>query len=468
MSEATATTTQSNGTALVPAKRSGNALTADGYRFQNLDEVWRFAQQASRSGIVPSNYRDNPAAILTAIQMGSEIGITPMTSLRSIAVINGRPSLYGPAAKALVLNSGLCEEFEEWYELDGKHVPRPTPEQYHKEGFTAVCKTKRKGHKHPKETSFSVADAKEAKLWQKRGSNGQDTPWITAPLRMLMFRARGFNLQDQFPDVLQGIYSSIEEAQDIEGDYTVVDAMASPAAANTPPTGTFAAEDATVEPATETKPEDEKAAKQAEAERQIDKSVGEASGTKPKKGKGKAAGGESAAQPAQAEPPAQANPAEAPKAAEPTPPPQANPSAEWLAELEKEFHSMCEAITNAKTHDDLKPLQGSYAKRSAEIKKDPEKAKHPQCIEFMRELALKWYSKRILVCANLIECQQVAPFLTNPKLKEAVGEEYLAKLTKVYDTHYKELGKKPKNAEPDDMMFGGDAPPSSGPYESGQ
>jgi hypothetical protein len=53
--------------------------------------------------------------------------------------------------------------------------------------------------------TFSVADAKQAGLWQRRGANGQPTPWVTYPQRMLRARALGLALRDVFADVLMGL-----------------------------------------------------------------------------------------------------------------------------------------------------------------------------------------------------------------------------------------------------------------------
>jgi hypothetical protein len=56
-------------------------------------------------------------------------------------------------------------------------------------------------------TSFSVADAKRANLWGKKG------PWTQYPARMLKWRARGFNLADNFGEVLKGL-KTIDELMD--------------------------------------------------------------------------------------------------------------------------------------------------------------------------------------------------------------------------------------------------------------
>lgn len=122
------------------------------------------------------------------------MGLAPMQALQNIAVINGKPSVYGDAMMALVQASPVCEDIEEYIENEG--TPNPV----------AVCMAKRKGRK-PVVAKFSVEDAKRAGLWGKGG------PWTAYPKRMLQMRARGFALRDAFPDVLKGMITA-EEAQD--------------------------------------------------------------------------------------------------------------------------------------------------------------------------------------------------------------------------------------------------------------
>lgn len=75
----------------------------------------------------------------------------------------------------------------------------------------AICTVWRKGQAEPTTRTFSIADAKRAKLWGKPG------PWTEYPARMLQMRARSFALRDAFPDVLKGL-RTVEELQDIPPD----------------------------------------------------------------------------------------------------------------------------------------------------------------------------------------------------------------------------------------------------------
>jgi hypothetical protein len=165
-----------------------------GFAPANLTEAIQFSDMLASSNMVPKQYQGKPQDILVCVQWGYEMGLAPMQALQNIAVINGKPSVYGDAAMALVQASPVCEDVEEFFENEGS--PNPI----------AVCIAKRKGRK-PVIVKFSVEDAKRAGLWGKQG------PWSAYPKRMMQMRARGFALRDAFPDVLKGMITA-EEAQD--------------------------------------------------------------------------------------------------------------------------------------------------------------------------------------------------------------------------------------------------------------
>jgi hypothetical protein len=159
-----------------------------------MDDAYRFAKMVASSEFAPKDFRGKPESCLLAIQAGSEVGLSPMQSLQSIAVINGRPSIWGDSAMALVQASPVCEYVREYVEGDGDNL-------------VAVCEAKRRGYPAPTVVRFSVADAKKAALWGKSG------PWQQYPTRMLALRARGFALRNAFADALRGLITA-EEAQD--------------------------------------------------------------------------------------------------------------------------------------------------------------------------------------------------------------------------------------------------------------
>ena len=155
----------------------------------NMKEAMEFAGLLAKSDIVPKDYQGKPGNVLVAIQWGMEIGLQPMQAMQNIAVINGRPSIWGDAMIALVRASPSFEYITETQ--DDKQ---------------ATCIIKRKGEPEAIRT-FSMDDAKRAGLTVKSG------PWTQYPKRMMQMRARSWALRDVFPDVLKGMICA-EEALD--------------------------------------------------------------------------------------------------------------------------------------------------------------------------------------------------------------------------------------------------------------
>lgn len=159
---------------------------------RNLQEAMNLARIMADSDMVPKDYRGKPANVLVAVQMGRELGLSPMQSIQNISVINGRPSVWGDAMLALCSAHPSCEDVVESYDSSAE---------------TATCVVRRRG-REPIARTFSVPDAKKAGLWGKQG------PWQQYPQRMLQMRARAFALRDGFADVLRGL-GMAEENQDI-------------------------------------------------------------------------------------------------------------------------------------------------------------------------------------------------------------------------------------------------------------
>lgn len=172
-------------TQIVPSQHTGFM------DFSRIDAAIECCKMIAKASFCPKDFRGKPEEVLCAIQYGMEIGLSPMQAIQSIAVINGKPSIYGDGL------IGLCLSFSECEYID---------EQFDEKTMIATCKVKRKGR--PEVISaFSKEKAINAKLW------GKDGPWKTYPERMLKMRARGFALRDAFADRLKGIITA-EEARD--------------------------------------------------------------------------------------------------------------------------------------------------------------------------------------------------------------------------------------------------------------
>jgi len=184
---------------------------------KSFDEAFKFCQMMSETDLCPDSYKPstflnrvcgqdqkarlNPENIKKAKEMsvnnifiacsyGGTLGLNPFQSLQGIAMVNGKPSVYGDTLLGLV--RPLCDDFQEWFD---------------DQTGTAFCVIRRKGSQHPIQSKFSYQDAQRAGLTSKKG------PWTQYPERMLKMRARGFAIRDAFPDVLSGVITR-EEAED--------------------------------------------------------------------------------------------------------------------------------------------------------------------------------------------------------------------------------------------------------------
>ena len=158
-----------------------------------VKDPMRACTMLAKSDLTPAGYRNKPEDIFIAISYGHELKLNPLASLQGIAVINGKPSVYGDAMLALCRKHPAFEDIQESITGTG-------------ENMKAVCKIKRKGQSWS-EYTFTIAMARKAGLLNKKG------PWQTHLERMMQMRARGFVLRDVFADALGGVITT-EEAED--------------------------------------------------------------------------------------------------------------------------------------------------------------------------------------------------------------------------------------------------------------
>lgn len=163
---------------------------------KGFKEAMEMANVLAKSNVVPKEMIGRPESCFVAIGFGMELGLPPLQAIQNIMVVNGRPSIWGDAALALVKASGQVQSIEE-----------DAPDIALKQKYGRCKIVTHDGQ--VTERRFSIEDAQRAKLWTKEG------PWQTYPGRMLQMRARSWALRDAAPQVLKGIQFR-EEMADIE------------------------------------------------------------------------------------------------------------------------------------------------------------------------------------------------------------------------------------------------------------
>lgn len=185
----------------MPSDSLARVSPAFSLQIATFAEAREIAATLCKTNFVPTAYRGKPDEALAAIMMGGELGLGPMQSLQGIAVIGGKPTVWGDLALALVQ---VHPDFQ-------GHIESLTSDR-----SRADCTVKRRG-KPDLTRSFTVQMAQRAKLWGKEG------PWTSYPERMLQMRARAWALRDQFADALRGlqIREEVLDYDSVSGTVTV-------------------------------------------------------------------------------------------------------------------------------------------------------------------------------------------------------------------------------------------------------
>lgn len=146
------------------------------------------AEALTRTNFVPEAYRGKPGEATAAILLGAEVGLSPLTALRSVYLVKGTPAMYTRALVALVLSQGhrvwTVSERDDAVTVAGQ----------------------RKGSDKVEESTWTIARATAAGL-AKSNPN-----YRSNPRAMLWARAAGDVARRVAPDVLLGIpEGSVEE-----------------------------------------------------------------------------------------------------------------------------------------------------------------------------------------------------------------------------------------------------------------
>jgi hypothetical protein len=166
---------------------------AYGPAFSRYEIAKRIAHVLANSNLVPDEYRGRPNDVFVAINMGHEVGLGEFAAVQSIAVIEGKPCLYGDGLIGVVRASPKCMWIKETISDDGK---------------IATCETQRRDDPQTISAAYSMDDAVQAGIHTKFN-------WKKHPKRMLQMRARAYCLRDAYPDLLKGL-GVVEERQDHE------------------------------------------------------------------------------------------------------------------------------------------------------------------------------------------------------------------------------------------------------------
>jgi hypothetical protein len=154
-------------------------MTREGVQLNTFEEAFRYATAVVRSGLAPKG--DNAEAVVVKLQIGAELGLTPMRALAGVVVVNGKPTLEGHLALGLIRSKGYPVEVFAEGEGDNRR---------------GVFVSKRDGKDIRVE--FSLADAKRAGLASKETYKSYLDD-------MLIWKAVSRASKRYFSDVINGL-----------------------------------------------------------------------------------------------------------------------------------------------------------------------------------------------------------------------------------------------------------------------
>jgi hypothetical protein len=156
-----------------------------------LPTYMELASRIANTEFVPTPLRRRPEAVLAALLSGAERGLGPMESLRSVHVIEGKPTLSAEAMRALVLAAGHEIEIVESTAAKATVVGRRAGSDSTSPPFT-----------------WTLDRARRARLANKDN-------WTKYPEAMLLARASTDLCRAVFPDVIAGLASTEEWTDEI-------------------------------------------------------------------------------------------------------------------------------------------------------------------------------------------------------------------------------------------------------------
>lgn len=151
-------------------------------------EAQQVATQLAPAELLPPALRKRPADVMAIVLTGAELGLGPMASIRSIHLIDGKPTLSADLIGALVMRRPDVCEYLRLVESTAKR---------------AVYETKRKGHPEPVRLAWTIEQAQAAGL-AGRGN------WAKYPDAMLRARCNTAICRAVYPDLVGGLYDPDE------------------------------------------------------------------------------------------------------------------------------------------------------------------------------------------------------------------------------------------------------------------
>lgn len=150
--------------------------------------AWQIAEAIADTDFIPRHFKGKPGDIMAALMLSDELGLPPVSGLRSIYVISGTPALYARTMVALAMQHG----HEVWTEVST-------------DAAVTVC-GQRRGSKHVERATWDTARARKAGYTSNK-------KYESDPQAMLYAKAAAEVARKVAPDVLNGVPYSVEDLE---------------------------------------------------------------------------------------------------------------------------------------------------------------------------------------------------------------------------------------------------------------
>lgn len=171
----------------------------------SLDKLMEMSKMLAKSTIVPVAYQNREENVFIALDLANRMGISPMTVMQNLYLIQGKPSFSGSFISALINSSPLFSNVElVWVGEEGKSS---------RGAYVKAIDTRNNKEVKGATVTMDMAD-KEG--WLK------NPKWKSMPELMLSYRAYSFFGRVHGSELLNGIYSTSEVEDFTPANRTVI------------------------------------------------------------------------------------------------------------------------------------------------------------------------------------------------------------------------------------------------------
>jgi hypothetical protein len=163
-------------------------------------ELIEYASKLAESGLLPQEFRKNPANIIYAAEIARDLGISPVTAMRGIYVLNGRVGFYSHFMLAMANKANVFES-PVGYQVDGSG-----------DDLEVTCSAVLRGGVMAEETitmRMAIAEG-----WTR------NPKYKTLPVQMLKKRALRMLIDNYCPEVMSGMGAA--DVEDFDEQPTVI------------------------------------------------------------------------------------------------------------------------------------------------------------------------------------------------------------------------------------------------------